>query len=704
MPLTVMRKSFKKFQPKIINYRSYKTFLNEAYRETLINNLSKENFIINDNGFKRFCEISLDSLERHAPRKKKYARGNQMPFFNKELSKAIMTRTKLRNIFLQIKSEENRIRYARQRNFCVSLLRKTKKEYYQNLNEKSVIDNKSFWKTVKSFLPDKTHRNDKIHLIENDELLKTDLETAEVFNEFFSNIVQNLNIPRFENDEPIVNNISDPTLKAILKYRKHPGVIAIRDKFKIKETFSFVEVDQKEIEKEILNMDVNKASQSSDIPTKIVKENVDIFGNFVCTSFKNTIKSSCFYENLKYADVTPLYKNCKKDVKDNYRPVSILPNLSKIFEKCMFKQITQFFDKIFSKYQCGFRKGFSTQQCLLAMLEKWKRSVDKGKVFGALLTDLSKAFDCLDHELLIAKLNAYGFSLNALKLIHNYLSNRKQRTKINSSCSSWQDILFGVPQGSILGPLLFNIYLIDLFFTIEDTDIASYADDNTPYMSSDTIEGLIQSLEEVSKKLFKWFDDNLMKSNADKCHLLVNTNESVKITIRDFDINNSTCEKLLGVKFDNKISFDEYITNLCKKGNRKLHALSRITPYMNFSKRRILMNAFFKSQFSYCPLVWMCHSRANNNKINRLHERCLRVIYSDKQSSFQTLLEKDGSVSIHNRSLQFLATEMYKVKNNLSPSIIAKLFEQRNENCNLRNNNPFTIPAVRTVHHFLLLT
>ena len=149
--------------------------------------MSKENFIINDNGFKSFCEISLDSLEKHAPRKKKYARGNQMPFFNKELSKAIMTRIKLRNVFLQNKSEENRIRYARQRNFCVSLLRKTKKEYYQNLNEKSVIDNKSFWKTVKSFLSDKTHGNDKIHLIENDELLKTDLETAEVFNEFFSN-------------------------------------------------------------------------------------------------------------------------------------------------------------------------------------------------------------------------------------------------------------------------------------------------------------------------------------------------------------------------------------------------------------------------------------------------------------------------------------------------------------------------------------
>ena len=144
MTLTVMRKSFKKYQPKIINYRSYKNFSNEKYRETLINNLSKENFINNDDGFQRFCHISLDALNKHVPRKKKHARGNQMSFFNKELSKAIMTRTKLRNIFLQNRSEENRIRYTKQRNFCVSLLRKTKKRYYENLNEKSVVDNKLF--------------------------------------------------------------------------------------------------------------------------------------------------------------------------------------------------------------------------------------------------------------------------------------------------------------------------------------------------------------------------------------------------------------------------------------------------------------------------------------------------------------------------------------------------------------------------------
>ena len=134
---------------------------------------------------------------------------------------------------------------------------------------------------------------------------------------------------------------------------------------------------------------------------------------------------------------------------------------------------SNFFSSIFSKFPFGFRKSFNTQQCLLAILEKWKKSVDNGKAFGALLKDLSKAFDCLVHELLITKLNAYGFSLPALKLIHDYLSNRRKQTKINSSYSSWHKIIFGELQGFILGSLLFSIFLIDLFFIIEDFAIAS---------------------------------------------------------------------------------------------------------------------------------------------------------------------------------------------------------------------------------------
>ena len=142
--------------------------------------------------------------------------------------------------------------------------------------------------------------------------------------------------------------------------------------------------------------------------------------------------------------------------------------------------MSSFFDKIFSVYQRRFLKGFTAQHCLVAMLEKWKFCNDKGESFGALLTDLSRAFHCLPHELLIGKIQAYGFNSVHLKLMHSYLTERKQRTKIGSSYSLWRDIIFGVTQGSILGLLLFNIFLCHLFLLMKYIDFASYADDNTP--------------------------------------------------------------------------------------------------------------------------------------------------------------------------------------------------------------------------------
>ena len=176
--------------------------------------------------------------------------------------------------------------------------------------------------------------------------------------------------------------------------------------------------------------------------------------------------------------------------------------------------------------------------------------MDKGKAFGVLLTDLSKAFDCLSHELIIAKLNAYGFSLSALKLMQSYVEERKQRTKINQAYNSWEKILFGVPHGFILGAILFNIFLSDLFLVAQNVDFASYADDNRIYDAGDNIDEVIFSLQESSKKLFKWFADNQIKTNEDRCNLIVSTNELTEIQIGDFSIKNSASEKLLAINID----------------------------------------------------------------------------------------------------------------------------------------------------------
>ena len=173
-----------------------------------------------------------------------------------------------------------------------------------------------------------------------------------------------------------------------------------------------------------------------------MKENTDIFGSYIWDFFNDCVERGDFPLILKLANITPVFKRFTGS-KGNYRRVSILPIISKIFQKLLCKQIAFFIDPLLSNFQCGFRKGFGA--CPLAMLEHWKSEVDESQVFWALPTDLSKALDCLSHELIIAKLNAYGFRLFALKLIYNYLSKRQQRTKINQSYSTWKDILFGVP-------------------------------------------------------------------------------------------------------------------------------------------------------------------------------------------------------------------------------------------------------------------
>ena len=167
----------------------------------------------------------------------------------------------------------------------------------------------------------------------------------------------------------------------------------------------------------------------------------------------------------------PVFKKDSRTDKKNYRPISILPNVSKIYERCLNKQLEEYFQLLLSKYQYGFRKGYSVINALLPMIEKWRKSLDEGGAFGTLLTDLFKAFDCLPHELLIAKLHAYRVDIPSLKLLHSYLTKRKQRVKLNGTFSSWSEIIFGVPQGSILGPLPFDIFPCDLFQFFPDLDI-----------------------------------------------------------------------------------------------------------------------------------------------------------------------------------------------------------------------------------------
>ena len=236
------------------------------------------------------------------------------------------------------------------------------------------------------------------------------------------------------------------------------------------------------------------------IPPSILKANVNIITKVLHNDINLNIENGSFPVNLKNADVTPIFKKLERILKTNYRGISILPTLSKIYEKIFYQQIYEYFVNIFSTYLGGFRKGHSTQHCLLYMLENLKKAMDNGLSTGILLTDLTKAFDCISHGLLIAKFHAYGFSYSSLKLIYDYLTGHMQRTKVNESYSSWLEVRFGVPQGSILGPLLFNIYINDIFFSVR-IEMMNFADDNSLYNTNLSISKVIGKLEKQTISL-----------------------------------------------------------------------------------------------------------------------------------------------------------------------------------------------------------
>ena len=514
--------------------------------------------------------------------------------------------------------------------------------------------------------------------------------------------MQNLEIQKCtgEHEQQTQSENIDGVIDQILdKYKSHPSILKIKENIKVENKFKFKDSTEDEIYSKIKALNHKKACTENDIPAKALIGTSDIISGYISKMYNYSKNSENYPTSLKNAEVTPIYKENERTSKQNYRPISILPILSKLYEGNMNEEIYSYIEKYLSPYLFGYRKGYGTQQCLLVMIEMWRKAIDEKKVAGAILTDLSKAFDCLSHDLLIAKLEAYGFDKSALKLTHDYLSNRTQRTKVNGTYSSWRKLQNGVPQGSILGPLLFNIFINDIFYFLDKTKIANFADDNTTYAIENDIMKLLKTLESETFNVLSWFKINEMKPNQGKCHLLIADvkhkcySSNSYIYLENAFLESEECVKLLGVKIDKNLDFEKHITCLLKEGNQKLHALMRISKYLTKNKLRLIMKTFIESQFNYCPLIWMCHSRKLNCKINKLHERSIRVVYKNRDLSFQQLLEKDKSFTIHERNLQKLATEMYKVKQNLSPKPIQELFTPA-----IRGNSDWVLPKVKTVN------
>ena len=365
---------------------------------------------------------------------------------NQELRRAVYSKQMLHSQFTKCQSNKNWEKFRKQRNFVTKLKRKSMKTYFL---ERCSGETKSgdFWKTIMPFFSKKGSSGEqKIVLNESDKIVNDQKEVANHFNNLFSTVAENIG----------KDTVYDPS--------DHPSLKEIKKQNDCTNKFVFEKVTTDKVEKIINNINIKKATGADGIPAKIIKCSKSIIAPQITSILNMSIDQSVFPDKLKKAQLTTLYKKNDPLLKTNYKPVSVLCIFSKIFEKILEQQLSDFFENIFNPYLCAFRRGHGCQTTLLSLLEDWRNALEKNQYVAAVLMDLSKAFDCLPHDILLDKLSAYGMFTDSVSLLESYLSNRKQQIKINGILSSWSDIQKGVPQGSILVPLLFNVFINDIFY------------------------------------------------------------------------------------------------------------------------------------------------------------------------------------------------------------------------------------------------
>ena len=348
MVVTTLKGSFHKRGPRIITYRDCSKFDNHSFREKVGEELSLKPLMKED--FNTFDSTVKSILDKQAPLKKKYLRANDGPFMTKELRKANMKHTRLKNDFNKTRTNENWAAYKTQRNLCVKIFRQNKSSYYAQLDPKVVSDNKRFWKTVKPLFSNKIQSSSCITLLENGVVESDEGKVAEILNDYFVNITETLGIASEHEQEPLNDQEDDPCLTLVKRIQSHPSVLRIKSSVKSTINFSFRKITVEEMLEQLQNLDRKKGSPQEAIPAKILKSNTDLFCFPLTDLFNKLVEESSFPDDMKNADVSSLFKKDDNMSKKNYRPISLLHTIAKIFQRLMHRQLSEFTARFFHHY------------------------------------------------------------------------------------------------------------------------------------------------------------------------------------------------------------------------------------------------------------------------------------------------------------------------------------------------------------------
>ena len=703
------------YKTNTIYKRDYTNFSDKSFRDDVsIQSFKKEFENVNDQFVDFFFKLD-GCVNRHAPLKKltnKEFKLKQKPWISSQILKMISIKNKLFNRRKRQPNNENiKKLYNIFRNRVNRELIKSKKDYYSQYFDENKTNSKKIWEGIRSIINiNKSKYKCISRLNVNDKEINNPKEIVETINDFFVNVGPNTekSIPR----NPIIN----PEKYLLNNINNQPE-------------FLIANISKEEV-MDIINQLENKTTGPQSIPVNLLKLIADIIIEPLCAIIRNSFSSGIFPDALKISKVIPIHKGESAEELNNYRPISLLSIFDKIIEKLMHKRLYNFLnlhDTLFIN-QFGFRKNNSTSFALIQITEKIKETIDNKKYGCGIFIDLRKAFDTVNHEILLKKLNHYGIRGIALDWFRSYLSNRKQYVFHNGESSKYQNITCGVPQGSVLGPLLFLIYISDSPNISNIFQFFLFADDTNIYCEADSPERLELIINKELKKLHEWLIVNRLSLNIDKTNFVVfhpyNKPLKQNITLKIYKkaISEKDYVKYLGVLIDSTLTWKNHIDNVSSKISKSIGLLYKIRHFVTMDIMKILYYSLVYPHLLYAIEVWGSADDTHLNKLFLLQKRIVRLItFSDKRQTDYSFLPSDplflklGIHKIFDIFKLMISKFIFKCLNKTSPInfynwfILTSHLHKHNTRSKFFNiiNSDLTrtlfIPTARTTHYGLKL-
>ena len=635
--------------------------------------------------FSQFHSLLLSLFNKNFPKREvKIQYNNRKPWLSDGLKDSIKHKNKLYYKSLKYKTAYNDLKYKCYRNKLKHIIAKAEKDHFAKLLDANKSNMKKTWGVLKDIVNKSKSRKIQSEFKLNDgNITSNKLVISEKFNEFFINI--------------------GPSLA-----EKIPKVARTPESYlgqRINDTIFLAPVCTVEFDN-IVNTLRNCAPGHDELNCNILKLSLPYVKQPLIHLSNQSLAYGIFPAELKIAKVVPLFKADDPMKFNNYRPVSLLNILSKIFEKAMYSRLIDFLEtqKILIQHQFGFRKQHSTYMALMILVDKLTKTLENGEYVLGVFLDFSKAFDTVDHNILISKLYHLGIRGVALEWFQSYLSCRKQFVTYNGVQSPTKTIKCGVPQGSILGPILFLLYINDLANICKLTSPFLFADDTNLFISGNDPHQLSQSLNHELSEMSDWLKVNKLSLNVKKTHYMLLTSKrnqkpSVSIAIDGHSIDEVQYTRFLGVYIDNKLNWKKHIAYISGKVSRGIGLIVKARKVLNASALITLYYSFIYPFFTYCNHVWGCAYESNLHSLVLLQKRIVRIITSSKyRDHSEPLIERLKLLKIGDINKYVLGKFMYRLYNNEVPTMFHAMFQKVRSvhGYETRQSNHLYIPKVRT--------